>query len=149
LTKWLNNKDVLGGGILVLFSLWFYLTSQAIPTGSITGMPPSFFPSFLAICLGVCSVSLLVKGIKDVLQGKPETSSQTKDGKTVLFLLGFLTLYVFLLNIIGFIVTTILYLTAVMLLLKAGSIKKILLISVVITLGTYYIFGNLFNIPLP
>ncbi|MEL7564573.1 MAG: tripartite tricarboxylate transporter TctB family protein [Dehalobacterium sp.] len=149
MSKWLSSRDVIGGGVLVLFSIWFYLTAQAIPTGNITGMPPSFFPSFLAVCLGVCSAFLLGKGIKDVLQGKKTVVSQTKDQKTVLILLGLLILYVVLFNIIGFIATTIIYLTCVMLLLKAGKLLKSVLISVVVTLVVYFIFGNLFNIPLP
>lgn len=149
MSKWLSNKDVVSGGVLVVFSIWFYLTAQAIPVGNITGMPPSFFPSFLAVCLGVCSVFLFGKGIKDVLQGKTTAVDQTKDHKTVLVLLGLLIIYVVLLNIIGFIATTILYLTGVMLLLKAGKLFKLASISVVITLCVYFIFGNMFNIPLP
>lgn len=149
MSKWLSNKEVVSGGILIVFSIWFYLTAQAIPTGNITGMPPSFFPSFLALCLGVFSVCLFRKGVKDVLQGKAAAVNQTKDHKTVLILLGLLILYIVLFNIIGFIATTILYLTSAMFLLKAGKPLKIVSISVVITLAVYFVFAKLFDVPLP
>jgi hypothetical protein len=52
-------------------------------------------------------------------------------------------------NIIGFIATTILYLTSAMFLLKAGKPLKIVSISVVITLAVYFVFAKLFDVPLP
>jgi putative tricarboxylic transport membrane protein len=149
LSKWLSNKDVVAGGILILFSTWFYFTSRAIPDGSVTGMPPGFFPTFLAVCLGVCSVYLFLKGVKDVLRNKAAAVEMRQDHKTVLILLGMLFVYVILLNIVGFIPITIIYLTSVMALLKAGKLLKLVSISVVMTLAVYFAFGNLFNIPLP
>jgi len=147
LNKWLRNREFIGGLGLVIFSIWFYFTSQEIPDGSVSGMPPSFFPTFLAICLGICSFFVLVKGVIEVLQDK-STTYEIKDHRTVLIVICILIIYLVLFNIIGFIASTILYLTGVMYLLKAGKLIKIFPVSVVITLGVYWIFGHLFNIPL-
>ncbi|MDK2986168.1 MAG: Tripartite tricarboxylate transporter TctB family [Clostridia bacterium] len=148
MSKWLKNRDFIGGSILLVFSVWFYFTAQTIPKGNVSGMPPSFFPSFLAIILGILSFIVVIKGIKQILAGS-QLKIERKNHKNVFLLFLLLIAYLFAFQHLGFIVTTIIYLILVMLLLKAGKLVKIVPISIIITLAVYYIFGVGFKIPLP
>lgn len=146
--KWLSNRDFVGGTILLIFATWFYITAQAIPNGNYPGMQPSFFPSFLGVILAFLSLFVVGNGVKEVLQNK-ETEYEKKDHKTVLILVLMLALYIVILKYLGFIITTVLYLIAVMSLLKAGKPAKIIPIAVIISLAVYFIFGMGFKVPLP
>lgn len=148
MSRWLQNRDFVGGSILLIFSVWFYFTAQTIPRGNVSGMPPSFFPSFLAIILGILSVIVVGKGIKQILTGI-QLQVERKNYRSVFLLFLLLSGYLLAFQYLGFIVTTIIYLIIIMLFLKAGKLVKIVPISIIITLAVYYIFGVGFNIPLP
>jgi putative tricarboxylic transport membrane protein len=146
--NYIKNRDLTIGIVLLVFSVWVYFTAQKIPVGKISGMPPTFFPSFLAIVLGLLSIMLITKAIKEVVAGA-EQEYEKQDLKRVLLIILALSLYIVLFKHIGFILLTILYLTAMMLLLNAGRLIKIIPISIIITFSVYYIFGTLFRVPLP
>ncbi|WP_028308732.1 tripartite tricarboxylate transporter TctB family protein [Desulfitibacter alkalitolerans] len=146
--NWYKNRDLIAGIFLLIFSGWVYFTTQKIPVGKISGMPPTFFPSFLAITLAVLSVLLIISAIKDILRKVKHEYEEQDIIKVVLLVLS-IVFYTILLKYIGFIYTTILYLVATITLLKGGRLIKTIPIAIIISVSVYYIFGNFFRIPLP
>jgi hypothetical protein len=105
--NWYKNRDLIAGISLLIFSGWVYFTAQKIPIGKISGMPPTFFPSFLAITLAVLSVLLIISAIKDILRKVKHEYEEQDTIKVVLLVLS-IVVYTVMLKYIGFIYTTIL-----------------------------------------
>jgi len=139
------------GIILFLFSIWYFVNAQALPQGSGGGLPPGYLPSFLALTLAVLSLYVVVNSLIKISRNKKENQEneyEKKDHKTVAILILFLIVYIILFKYLGFIITTILYMTTVMSLLKAGKLIKLVPIAVIITLSIYFVFSKGFHIPL-
>ncbi|MDK2887982.1 tripartite tricarboxylate transporter TctB family protein [Desulfofundulus salinus] len=143
MNKWLSNRDVVSGSLLFLFSVWFFMAARSLPAGSGSSMPPGYFPAFLAVVLAFLSLLVVFKGIRE-----SDTEYEKKDHKTVCLLVSLLIVYIILFKYMGFITSTIIYLTAAMILLKAGKLIKIIPVAVVIALAVYFIFSKGFHIPL-
>ncbi|MHB8132406.1 MAG: tripartite tricarboxylate transporter TctB family protein [Mobilitalea sp.] len=150
MNKWLHNRNLVSGIILFLFSIWYYVNAQALPQQSEGGLAPSYFPSFLALILAILSLYVVVDSLIRISRNKKENEEQyeKKDHKTVAILILFLIVYIILFKYLGFIITTILYLTAAMSMLKAGKLIKLVPIAVIITLSIYFVFSKGFHIPL-
>jgi putative tricarboxylic transport membrane protein len=119
------------------------MAARALPAGSGSSMPPGYFPAFLAVVLAFLSLLVVFKGIRE-----SNTEYEKKDHKTVCLLVLLLIVYIILFKYMGFIISTIIYLTAAMILLKAGKLIKIIPVAVVIALAVYFIFSKGFHIPL-
>jgi len=75
---------------------------------------------------------------------------KSKDFLIILSEVGLLFLYIFvLLGRVHFIIATAVYLFLSMFIVKASAWYKLVIISIAISVGVAYLFGNLFKIPLP
>ncbi|WP_099355148.1 tripartite tricarboxylate transporter TctB family protein [Fredinandcohnia onubensis] len=136
------NSYNLPGFILLFFSLCFifYMNLYSnLPFETI------LFPMILMGILCICSIKLIIQGFIKRRQLKMPEFNWNR--VTLLIILGLV--YVYILDFLGFIITTILFLFT--LLLIAGNRKPIQLISitVVTTVGVYLIFEKLLNVYLP
>lgn len=111
---------------------------------------PGYFPKILATALLIVSGILIINAIMDNSR-KTEESFDIKDPGIQRSGIALLVtvLYCLVLNYIGFIISSIVYLTFLMYLLKKRNYIKMTTISVCITLGIYFIFKTVLNITLP
>ena len=145
--KWIN-KDFIAGIVILIFSVWVYVTAESMPLEERADIPPNFFPKFLAVVLGILSIALILKAIKDIVEGIQEAKGEKINVQKILLLIVFIALYTYFLRDLGFIVTSVIYLIAMMKLL-GGHLIKIVPIAVISVFVIYYIFGIYFYVALP
>jgi len=109
---------------------------------------PAFFPNLMAGVLAAFSAAMLIQA----LLGGAREPAPTRPGRPLLLVLVCMGLYVFLLPVLGFLVTTPAFLAATGLVL-ADSIRrwwKAVTVTAILTTGALYIlFVHLLNVPLP
>ena len=133
----------------VLAGIIFYLMRD-YPSGDISkGFGPSFYPTVLLCVLLVLLLILLIQTLtgKGLENDKADLLPLKQIVKPALILVGMLA-YAILMPYLGFIITGILYLFAVMMILKADW-KKSIIISVAVTVIIYVAFRYVFKVPLP
>ncbi len=131
---------------LMLLSVLIYAHTYSFdyPRGGGPMVDIAFFPRFLAVALFILSLILLLRG----RAGKEEMVSAAK-GRTLLPIYISFFFYIFLLNKLGFIVDTFLWLSLMGWLVGERKGWVILLTA---SLGTgigYYLFWVVLEVPLP
>ena len=108
-------------------------------------LSPYLFPLFISLMLFVLSISLLLSGLK----GMDEKKSEKGDKKTFLLFLAECAIYLVDLRYIGFLISTMILLGAIVRLLGEKNWVKVILISVVTSLIIYFLFGVYLGVMLP
>ena len=125
---------------------------KTVPAVTNPGIPTLVIGSLLALCgLSIGVIGLTGAGNPFAVAAKaiPETA-RTKGFRKGLVVIAEIAVYFFVLwNNAPFVVSTPIFLVAMMLTFKAGSWWKILLIAAATTALTYYVFARLAVVPLP
>lgn len=136
--------------IIFLYSLASHYTTKNLQWS----LSPYLFPLLVSVFMILISISLFAEGIKDEkLREKEETDKIEKKDKVywkeVLFTIFISAVYYFAMDIIGFIVSTILFLLILFAFLGERRKWLITIISVSTTAIIYFIFGVLLHVMLP
>lgn len=114
------KSDIGIGVFLLLASIFFFVDSFSIFQSTITApmADASFFPRVLSSALAISSIYLIVKGIRKKVAAKetstkrPDIESEAIHGeKPVLMMIIATTLYIILTPIIGYLVTTLIFMS--------------------------------------
>ena len=108
-------------------------------------LSPYLFPLFISIMLCMLSISLILSSFSGLKEAKREKG----DRKTFLLFLLECAIYLIVLKYLGFLISTMLLLCAIVHLLGEKSWWKIILISVVTSLIIYFLFGVYLGVMLP
>ena len=108
-------------------------------------LSPYLFPLFISIMLCMLSISLILSSFSGLKEAKREKG----DRKTFLLFLLECAIYLIVLKYLGFLISTMLLLGAIVHLLGEKSWCKIILISVVTSLIIYFLFGVYLGVMLP
>lgn len=155
------KKDLYSGIFFFFFSIFLYAESYAIKLSKADALGPQFFPRMVAIVMAVLSVIQIFKCIKKVSQKETVQSEPAVEKRfswnlpltlTIVLLAG----YFLLLEYVGFIILTTIYLFCqIFLLLPKGSIKNkryliiAATISILAPISIYLLFYKVFMIFLP
>lgn len=153
-------KDFMSSVVLVLLSVYVLTESRNIfvKAGKELHLSPALIPTLLGSLLLLLSITLLVESLKDGgvsarCREMKEMFGEVKgDSNTprVLIGLAIMALYTFvLLGNLPFWLSTIIFLVLLMKFLGAGSMPKILVVSVCVTGCIILLFEVLFRVPLP
>jgi putative tricarboxylic transport membrane protein len=156
-------KDVIAGVFVSLMGLLMYMMTYDIKTisGETADPGSTFMPRIGATFLFVFGMLIIIEGIRKYrsVRIKADTSETINEKRrkmrAVLLTLGLIGVYIFLLNIIGFIYATTLYLFIQIVVLAPGekrSCKNYLYfgaIAVVLSISVYYLFYEVFSMMLP
>jgi putative tricarboxylic transport membrane protein len=149
-------NDAVWGALLLLFSVVLFIHVQSFPTIPGQRFGPALFPGIIAVCLAVCSLLLVAKGLAARRKGGEraqwlDLEPWTRHGHYVLAFLvtvGVNVFYIFAVDWMGFIVVGVIYLT-VLFWVYGVNRKWIVPIAIVVTLGIHYAFYKLLRVPLP
>ncbi|MCL7747971.1 tripartite tricarboxylate transporter TctB family protein [Halalkalibacter alkaliphilus] len=153
--------ELLIGIALIVLCIIIYSQSGDFPQFNETTLNPGSFPQLIAILLGLLSLILVISKIKDLISQKAELSKMNVreylkevlvEYKLVFITLISLFLYIFLMQFIGFIVTTIIFIIVTSLIIGPKKKKDIIvatIVSVVITVTTYVFFENVLHVRFP
>jgi putative tricarboxylic transport membrane protein len=149
-----SPTDLLTGiAMLALSGAIFYVTRD-YPHGTIAqGMGPAFVPDLLAWCLAALSVLLILKTLifgkdeSEALQPKP-LAERLKDMRKPAAICLLLFVYIVLLENVGYVIATALFLLAILKLFRA-SWPMTLAIGLGLTALVFLVFGVGLHVPLP
>ncbi len=139
--------DRYAGIVFLAIAAFFIFESQKITTSSYgSSVGPNIFPMGLGILLGLLSIRLLYETFRYQNQ---EKKLKNLDYKRFGIILGAAILYCLFLEDIGYSITTFLFLFIGFQTMKRGKILASFLISATFSIGVFYIFDSLLNVPLP
>lgn len=149
-------NDAVWGALLLLFSVVLLVHVQSFPTIPGQKVGPALFPGIIAAALGVCAVLLVIKGLASRRESGERAEwiafePWTRQGRFVLAFavtVGVNVFYILAVDRLGFIVTGVVYLTALFW-VYGVSRKSVLPIAVIVTLIIHYAFYKLLRVPLP
>jgi putative tricarboxylic transport membrane protein len=126
----------------------FLLQSRSISESAYgSNVGPSLFPSMLGIALMLLCVRLFCETFRYPPEGKQEASKL--DYKRFLTVLGSALLYALLLQKLGYLITTFLFLAVCFQVMEKGKWWKSIAISAAFTFGVYYLFVEVLQGSLP
>ena len=145
----MNEKktDLTIGIISCIIGIISYVLTLSFPTCGKSGVPgPEFFPRILAILFLIISV---IQISKSFLEKNTQTQEIEKvNYSRMLILIGLFAFYILFLDIIGFFITTIIFLMVLQKLLYV-KFKTSLFVTFIIIMVIFLIFDKLFCVSLP
>jgi putative tricarboxylic transport membrane protein len=167
----MKRGEIFVGAFIFAFGGITALLSLNLKLGKLSAAGPGFFPLLLGILLmllsGIYIVRLIIqyKKIATTKKEKPVTKSETNEpeaapkkkpifniseaNRNVFFCFGSMIIWAFLVNIIGYTLSSFFILVALLIVLGMRKWYVILIISVLTSGGSYLLFAKLLNIPLP
>jgi putative tricarboxylic transport membrane protein len=151
-----NPINVLSGVIFLGLAGITAFLAKDFPTGSIQeGMGARLFPLLLAIALAICSLLLILQGLRrnsaqteisSVGEWLAKNFGRNLAAPVIITVL--LTLYLLVLDRIGFLIATPVFLFLTMK-LQGSRLKKSMVVAVLLTAFMYVFFKLIFDVPLP
>lgn len=148
-----KHEDFIIGIIFMILSIGYFILSKFLPASKLMKIGPSFMPSVIACCIFILSILQIINGYKVLKINKEEKKEEfTPEYKRVLATIIAFAFYVLLLEPIGFLITTFIYLVIQMYILSTHEQRRpiiFILISLITTVVVYYGFKNGFSIMIP
>ncbi|MGE4284728.1 MAG: tripartite tricarboxylate transporter TctB family protein [Clostridia bacterium] len=148
--------DILSGAFMLLIAAAMFISSFSIKVLTVSKIGAAFVPQLIAGVLAILSILVIINGYRSLQLAKANSEEMEKDEpirtEAVVGTIIVLLAYVVLLEKIGFIITTALYLFAQFFILADKSQRKIPLfagLAIIISVGVYYLFVNVFQLMLP
>lgn len=152
------KKDFASGIFFLLFAALLYAGSFLIIASRAEAMGPQFFPRIVSLFMGILSMVQIIKTIIKMKkeEKKEKTAQVVKVNYKAIGTVVILFLYAFLIQRIGFVIMTVIYLFCqIAILLPSGVIKerKSLIVTLAVSVGApvliYQLFYHAFSIFLP
>jgi len=157
--------DVLLSLLFTVFSIVMYMEALTLPAGLFGTLGPGYFPKVVLGCLIAASGSLTVRLVIRAVAARKESASraQGQGGETRSFyqkyrLVGLVFVafffYLYGMKWVGFLPATLVFMVGTMWLLAPaernwGTMRVVLITSVLFTYGLYATFTHGFNVMLP
>lgn len=139
-------KDRLSGILFLIFSGVTIYLALMLPMGRMGKPGPGIFPLLLSVVIAFLALSLFLRALRS--KGESGTEETPTPKWRLVYLLGDLCLYVFLLRPLGFLISTWIFLIALKPILKKRWIP-ILLGSLFVSLVFFFFFNYLLKVELP
>jgi putative tricarboxylic transport membrane protein len=137
------------GVIFIAFSLFWNVIINNLPSAKkFVAYGPQFFPRIVVSGIIIISILLI---IQDILNKNEKITFAYKkaDAIRVIFLVLVVAIYIFVMPIIGYLLSTMVTLAVVLCIFGLRNIKNLILIPVIYTLLSNYIFRALLRVGLP
>lgn len=131
---------------LLLVSLIGYYLARGFESGFMTdnGLGAGFFPKLVCIILAILSIVMFVKSFKD-----KNIYKFSKNNKNTFIIIGLCIGYLFLMEKIGYLLSTIIFSFSVIITLDRKNLIMNVIFSIIFPIGIYYLFSKVFNVSLP
>lgn len=150
----MDKKNVSIGIGSVVFGAFFFISALGIKEAKASSASASLFPKIITAMMVIMGLLLLLREYVRMHNGSSNPKPiQIKNGKLMLVFCASMLLYALLLEILGFLICTFLYLTAMAILLDKENSRRSMLYKVLfgglLTAAIYLMFNNFFNASLP
>ncbi|MEO7336878.1 MAG: tripartite tricarboxylate transporter TctB family protein [Caldimonas sp.] len=149
-------NDALWGALLVLFGGTLFVHVQGFPSIPGQQVGPGLFPGTLGVGLVLCGLLLVARGLKQRATRTGDTAwmrlpewahrSHQRLGFGVLVAVN--VMYLLVVDRLGFVITGVIYLAALMAVLRVPR-ARILPLALMLTLVIHFAFYKLLRVPLP
>lgn len=131
---------------LLLVSLIGYCLARGFESGFMidNGLGAGFFPKLVCIILAILSIVMFVKSFKD-----KNIYKFSKNNKNTFIIIGLCIGYLFLMEKIGYLLSTIIFSFSVIITLDRKNLIMNVIFSIIFPIGIYYLFSKVFNVSLP
>lgn len=147
MTYTIRHTEKIAGALLILFAVAVFIESADYRTGPSADPGTAFFPRTIAALLAVFGGIQIVQSYRT---GETRTFEIERDvTKRVIGAALAPVVYLLVLPIGGFLLSTAAFLIGFMYYSGARSVTKMVASSLVVTLALFYIFGTVFYVPLP
>jgi putative tricarboxylic transport membrane protein len=157
----MRNKDVLTGAFFVVLGIVIYVLTYDIKDFVTTSAGAAFLPTVCAVLFVVLGAVLVLEGRRTVLatsanvpdRADPSSTGPASNGlRAVVLTVALMAAYIGLLDSIGFVITTILYIFCQTLILARGRKSNYLMfaaVAVAMSIATYVVFVRIFQVMIP
>lgn len=142
------NRDQKFGLSLLIFCvfLWFFI----IPSEVINNRDALFFPQFITIWLAICAILLTLRSSQKTIKRTDEKELMSRRGIIkVINLIIVLLIYVYLIDFLGFFVTSFFLLLLLLLIFKVRNWIKLIGFPFILLLFLYILIEKILFFPLP
>lgn len=158
------NHDRIAAIVILIFSAFFYYQSFGISNQNLTGLEATFFPRVLLAAIAALALLLLIRSffiksaaVKKVEQGEDGEEDAKRKWWKVPLIFALFAVYILLIDILGFTISSFLFMTIVYLIaITATPLKKtfkkhavsigfLLVVSITLT----FIFERFLSVFLP
>ena len=148
----MKRKNIIAGLVLIFISVWYgYLTTD-LPVRTLPNTPnPAFFPWINTGIMLILSVSLLIQGLFFTEAGEQKGEQKVDKAATRLTVisLSLFVIYLVILPSLGFVVASIPFFAAMMVLFDERRPIMVAISSVAVTILLFCIFRYGFGVFLP
>ncbi|WP_078544727.1 tripartite tricarboxylate transporter TctB family protein [Litchfieldia alkalitelluris] len=141
--------------VLAISGLFFFQTTKFSEKSGVQTFAPSFFPRIILFLIVMLSLYLLVKSfLKKDESEKVVVMVKTyvKEHYQVLVMIGIFFLYILLIPMIGFLISSIFFLFITFTLLRPKKVKSLFanaIVAIALSISIQYVFQQMLNIYLP
>jgi putative tricarboxylic transport membrane protein len=147
------RRDAWSAGVLALLAVLALVESARLDVGSPTRPGPAFFPLVLAVALLIVSVAIFSRAWRARADGPSELgempSTETTDRRKLLATLGALAVYIATLEMLGFVLGTVLLLTFYFRILAGYQWPVALGVAAATALVAWLVFDTWLQVRLP
>jgi len=144
-----NRGDLIGSAALILVGIGVVIGSIRLQVGTLSMPQPGFFPLVGGLLLIGLSLILLVQGWVGRGTAPRQPREAFGEWRRPLILVVSMGVYTAVLEAFGYVLPTIAIAVVILRLLGVTSWKVLILASVGLSVGTYYLFGRIMGIELP
>jgi putative tricarboxylic transport membrane protein len=149
----LKRIDQISGLIILIIAVFYLFKTTKLAIWKGTTLGPGFFPLILGIVLVGLTILLLVKATlatKDHSLSLPEDFFPSRSGLLkVIYLIGALVVYVLTLQPVGYLLSTLVFLSVLFLAWDPQRPRLAIAVAVVTVLCSYVFFNLLLKVQLP
>lgn len=148
----MNKADSIAGIITVIGGVLIYWFANGYGLRGLNPDPlgPSVFPKMLGAGLAALGFLLILMNIrKKAKETNEKQSFFNRANIRILMMIGTGIFYIFAFELLGFLVTTILFIIAIMMITGERGWRKLGITSVAVSISLYFIFKELLNVLLP
>jgi len=125
----------------------------SVPLGTVGRPGPGLVPAGIGICLTFLCLLQVIQVFFFAQNGSSALGEsepvQRPDVLRVVGIISFLTLYLIFFSFLGYTLSTVILMAAVLRLLGVPGWMRVLLISVLISVCSFYVFDRFLDVPLP
>lgn len=147
----MKKANIVFAAIFFAFSFFVFYSTAAYNAAGSSGDPgPAFWPRLLAILLVVLSILMVIEGFtsKKFKDEKSPLNIKTDGMKRVFITFAIFGCYAVLLRTCGYVISSLLFIPAIMRVLNEKSWIKCILTSVIITTAIYIVFKLILRVQL-
>lgn len=147
----MGKTEIIFGTVLMLLSMLFFGLTFQFPKQTLA-ISPSLFPRVISAGLFIAAAVLTMQGVRGVVKGRAAKMAKIRFNATaarLLAMIGISFIYIRILETVGYVASTPLFIAGTMVCFNEKRWKWILIISVATTVILYFLFRMIFRVPLP